>query len=123
MIRAEIFLHEELKSKEPDDNHGKYVGMFERRLEKGQHFHQPYMGCREFAADVLPVSGEEKPIPVSMDHGLMLYDFQFPTRPGDHRNWEKNGKPHPLYFNARLVEGVVSVPQRKDALGWKGGQA
>jgi hypothetical protein len=26
--------------------------MFERRLAAGQHFHHPYLGCREFAADV-----------------------------------------------------------------------
>ena len=38
----------------PDDNMTKFVEMFKRRVEKGQHFHQPYFGCREFVAEVLP---------------------------------------------------------------------
>jgi CRISPR-associated protein Cas5d len=33
-------------------SHGKFAEMFERRLAAGQHFHHPYLGCREFAADV-----------------------------------------------------------------------
>ena len=33
-------------------SHSKFVEMFERRLATGQHFHHPYLGCREFAADV-----------------------------------------------------------------------
>jgi CRISPR-associated protein Cas5d len=36
------------------DNVSKFVEMFERRVAKGQHFHQPYFGCREFVAEVLP---------------------------------------------------------------------
>lgn len=38
-----------------DDYRGsraKFIEMFERRLATGQHFHHPYLGCREFAADV-----------------------------------------------------------------------
>src|SRR5579871_6836792 len=38
----------------PDEDPGpdsitKYVGMFQRRVAKGQCFHRPYFGCREFA--------------------------------------------------------------------------
>ena len=47
----------------PDDNKSKFVEMFRRRVEKGQHFHQPYLGCREFAGEVLPVD-EETPQPI-----------------------------------------------------------
>ena len=35
-----------------EDNIRKFEEMFERRLEKGQFFHAPYLGCREFAARV-----------------------------------------------------------------------
>ena len=31
------------------DTVAKYVGMFQRRVAKGQCFHRPYLGCREFA--------------------------------------------------------------------------
>ena len=37
----------------PSDNITKFVEMFQRRVEKGQHFHQPYFGCREFIANLI----------------------------------------------------------------------
>ena len=39
----------------PEDTMGKHVEVVTCRLEKGQTFHQPYLGCREFAAVVEPV--------------------------------------------------------------------
>src|SRR2546423_1437579 len=39
----------------PEDTLAKHVDMVTRRLEKGRTFHQPYLGCREFAAEVEPV--------------------------------------------------------------------
>jgi CRISPR-associated protein Cas5d len=38
----------------PDDNMQKFEQMFTRRLAKGQSFHAPYLGCREFAARFEP---------------------------------------------------------------------
>ena len=34
----------------PEDNLRKFTEMFERRVGRGQCFHAPYLGCREFAA-------------------------------------------------------------------------
>ena len=45
------------------DTVAKFAAMFDRRLEKGQVFQQPYFGCRECAADVRAPEGDEKPIP------------------------------------------------------------
>ena len=61
----------------PDDNITKFVEMFERRVEKGQHFHQPYFGCREFVAEILPTDNFPTPFPVDRDLGLMLWDIRF----------------------------------------------
>ena len=36
------------------DNPGKFSEMFRRRLAKGQNYHQPYLGCREFPAQLRP---------------------------------------------------------------------
>lgn len=33
------------------DNYVKFAEMFKRRAKKGQYFHQPYLGCREFPCD------------------------------------------------------------------------
>ena len=45
----------------------KFQEMFLRRAEKGQCFHQPYLGCREFAADFTLVRQEE-PLPPAILH-------------------------------------------------------
>lgn len=88
-----------------DDNRAKFVEMFRRRLENGQHFHQPYLGCREFVADVRPVdSTTPEPIDDSRDLGLMLYDLQYDGK----RN-------RPMFFPASLVRGVLEVPAEPQA--------
>ena len=86
----------------PDDTEGKHLSMFNRRASKGQCFHRPYLGTREFAADFALVEGE---MPASTlpreqrnrDLGWMLHDI-------DHGNGE------PRFFRAQLREGVVGVP-------------
>lgn len=83
----------------PADNLTKFVDMFERRVAKGQHFHQPYFGCREFAADVLPANDAPPPISDSRDLGLMLWDVEYTPQ----RN-------RPRFFAARLDHGVLDVP-------------
>jgi CRISPR-associated protein Cas5d len=82
------------------DNVAKFVEMFQRRVQKGQHFHHPYLGCRECAADVVLPDGSERPIEESRDLGLMLWDIEY--RP--HGN-------EPLFFHARLDQGVLRVPR------------
>lgn len=84
----------------PADNPNKFLDMFTRRVEKGQHFHQPYLGCREFAADVLPAEDAPDPEPIDHDLGLMLWDIEF--RPEGNR---------PLFFAAHLENGVLNVPE------------
>jgi CRISPR-associated protein Cas5d len=43
--------HFEMTEKaEPGDNEGKFCDIMRRRLEKGQCYHQPCFGCREFPA-------------------------------------------------------------------------
>jgi CRISPR-associated protein Cas5d len=89
-----------------DDPVRKFEEMFERRLAKGQHFHQPYLGCREFAADVSAPPdawaaiepGVERPL------GLVFYDFEF------------GPATRPLFFDARLEFGRMRVPDRAEVL-------
>ena len=86
----------------PDDTPEKYLGMFLRRARKGQCFKQPYLGCREFSADVELIesgSDRQKPVQESRDLGWMFYDFDYSSNP-----------PAPRFFNARMEKGVVIVP-------------
>ena len=89
----------------PEDNMTKFVEMFKRRVEKGQHFHQPYFGCREFVAEVLPADDVPTPPMEPLDLGLMLWDIRFSA--------EGNT---PLFFAARLENGVLEVPANPEAV-------
>ncbi len=84
----------------------KFAEMFQRRASKGQCFNQPYLGCREFScAFRLVESLEHEPAPIkeTRDLGWMLYDMDF-SDPND---------PKPLFFRARMEDGVVAVPARE----------
>lgn len=89
----------------PDDNMAKFVDMFRRRVEKGQHFQQPYFGCREFVAEVLPVDDAPLPISETRDLGLVLWDIIY----GPDRN-------RPIFFAAKLEDGVMEVPEDPEAI-------
>ena len=105
----------------PEDTVIKHREMFLRRAEKGQCFHRPYLGCREFAANFTLLTPDE-PVPEPReestelgfgeprDLGYMLYDI-------DHDNSaDKNGvhfcseKCHARFFRAVLKDGHMNVP-------------
>ncbi|MDD2389680.1 MAG: type I-C CRISPR-associated protein Cas5c [Desulfobacterales bacterium] len=88
----------------PEDNIFKFIDMFSRRLEKGQHFHQPYFGCRECIAEIHPPIGSPKgrSIPVSKELGLMLWDVEF--------GGVEARQNTPLFFNAKLENGKMEIP-------------
>ena len=91
-----------------DESEAKYASMFERRASKGQCFHRPYLGCREFACDFKLIRQPEKdlvrPINVTRDLGFMLYDLDYVSN-------EK--EPIPLFFRAKLEEGIVNTDWRE----------
>lgn len=80
----------------------KYHAMFERRAAKGQCFNQPYLGCREFAADFRLVEPDEvaETIPDTRPLGWMLHDLDFTAA----------ANPMPRFFHADMTQGVVEVP-------------
>jgi CRISPR-associated protein Cas5d len=80
------------------DTVAKYVGMFQRRVAKGQCFHRPYLGCREFACHFAPSDGSELPLTDwNQSLGPMLYDIKFDPA-GAHR---------PGFFQAQITRGVL----------------
>ncbi len=88
----------------PEDNLVKFQEMFARRVAKGQHFHQPYLGCREFDAEVLSAEDAPPPIPETRDLGIMLWDIDYQPK-----------RRTPRFFAARLADGVLEVPEDPDA--------
>lgn len=92
-----------------DDTEGKHLDIFNRRARRGQCFHMPCLGTREFPANFkLIESGEPGPIPHESlrgerDLGWMLHDIDF-----------ANGMT-PRFFRAHMDDGLVHVPLLSDA--------
>lgn len=87
------------------DNAGKFQDIIKRRIRRGQYYSQPYFGCREFpaqfkACEALPSCPEE--LKGTRDLGYMLWDLDY----SDSENIV------PLFFRARLENGVLNVPSR-----------
>jgi len=79
-----------------DADPGKHLAIFERRARKGQCFHRPYFGCREFPVnfewcDVIP----ESELTGEQSLGFMLHDIDF----------ENEMTPH--FFRAVMCSGVM----------------
>lgn len=84
----------------PGDNPGKFQDIVTRRMAKGQCYHTPYFGCREFPAAFRAWQGGAIPtISTSCDLGFMLHDL-------DYSNPENIT---PTYFRAKLEHGVLDT--------------
>jgi CRISPR-associated protein Cas5d len=90
-----IEAHFELTGRDEADP-GKHLAIFERRVKKGQCFHRPYFGCREF-----PVNFEwceEIPDPAfsgEQNLGYMLHDMDF------------ENDMTPQFFRAVMRDGII----------------
>lgn len=87
----------------PGDNPGKFQEMMRRRVEKGQFYHQPCFGVREFPAN-FKLCTQRPPCPEELkgqrDLGWMLLDMDY-SDPVDIR---------PKFFRAIMRDGVIDVP-------------
>ncbi len=82
------------------DNPGKFQEMMKRRLCKGQCYHQPYLGCREYPAKFRLWEFDTVPtVDITTDLGLMLYDMDYS---------DKNNIT-PMYFRAKIQNGVLDL--------------
>lgn len=80
------------------DTVAKYVAMFNRRVAKGQCFHRPYLGAREFAGHFAAPAGDEEPVAGwSESLGFMLYDLRHAA----------DGTRRPGFFDAKVTNGVL----------------
>jgi len=94
----------------PEDSIIKFQEMFLRRAEKGQTFHRPYLGCREFAAHFEPVFHDQpspEPIEETRELGYMLHDMDYTGQ-----------SPTAHFFRASMGAGRVKVPPFKSGEVW-----
>ncbi|UOO77098.1 type I-C CRISPR-associated protein Cas5c [Neisseria sp. Dent CA1/247] len=90
------------------DNRKKFVEMFERRAIKGQYFHQPYLGCREFPCNFRLLEKAEDGLPredITQDFGFMLYDMDYSK--SDPRD---SNRAEPMFYQCKAEHGVIIVP-------------
>ncbi len=100
-----VHAHFELTDKAgPDDNIGKHLDTFNRRARKGQYFHAPCLGTREFPAsfELLESDVDLSALPDALrgerDLGWMLHDIDFAD----------GMTPH--FFRAQMSDGLIAVP-------------
>jgi CRISPR-associated protein Cas5d len=85
-----------------DDTVEKHYNIALRRLRKGQHYHAPYLGTREFGAKVELLENGNMPksaLSGEQNLGWMLYDLDF-SNPKDIQ---------PKFFNATMQDGVIDL--------------
>ena len=85
------------------DNPGKFKDIMMRRLRRGECYHMPYFGCREFPANFALCEEEEiktafDDVP-EKDFGLMLFDMDY----SDKENIS------PMFFRAVMKRGVIDL--------------
>jgi CRISPR-associated protein Cas5, subtype I-C/DVULG len=107
-----IEAHFELTGKgDADETEGKHLDIFNRRARRGQCFHQPCLGTREFAAAfelIEPEASLPEPREKTRDLGFGTpRDLGFVLWDIDH---QARGKPS-MFFRAMLADGVMKVPQ------------
>ena len=100
VIDAHFEMTEEANS---SDNPGKFKDIMKRRLKRGECYHTPYFGCREFPVKFCDWEDEEIHTAYESeeerDLGFMLYDMDY-SDPEDIR---------PTFFRAVMHRGVIEV--------------
>ncbi len=97
-----------------DDTVEKHFNVAIRRLRKGQCFHRPCLGTREFGASFKIIEkGEDMPkssLKGVLDLGYMLYDINY--------KFDENEKQtvSPRFFRAKLVDGILDLTDIKEVV-------
>lgn len=103
IIRADVWLPPGATDRDGNlVDAAKYRDQFRRRVARGQCYHHPYGGCREFALDFAEPDGAEQPdasLSGEIDLGRMLFDIDYGSGGNSAR-----------YFEARLTDGVLHIP-------------
>jgi CRISPR-associated protein Cas5d len=104
VIEAQIDLTDKGRA-DPAESVQKHLEIVRRRAAKGQYFHHPYLGTREFACDFALLKSEPPPPDKSLmgerDLGWMVLDLHYPGMEA-------------RFFRACMVDGVIEVPTLDD---------
>ncbi|MEG0785241.1 MAG: type I-C CRISPR-associated protein Cas5c [Christensenella sp.] len=98
-----------------EDTPEKFYCMALRRMRNGQYHSAPFLGTREFGA-AFEFIEDDVELPKSsltgeMDLGYMLYDLNYKEN-SEHTKLTVN----PSFFRAKLVDGVLCVPEKNEVV-------
>lgn len=117
-----------LKSDRNDETQEKHFNIIKRRIEKGQYFRMPCLGCSEYPVkkiclvdqfDLSDISNEV----INMgnyDLGFMLYNVRFedggiPIN-NDWNNPKFSDKASAMYYRPHMIQGVIDINRYKEGL-------
>lgn len=86
----------------PDDTEEKHYNVVLRRLRRGQYFHAPCLGTREFGAKLELIEDgaiPQSPLAGHRDLGWMLYDLDF----------SNSRDIQPRFFKAEMRDGIIDL--------------
>lgn len=117
-----------LKSTHDDENEKKHYNIIKRRLEKGQHFRTPCLGCAEFPVRKIELVEEFDKSRISpsiidrgdVDLGFMSCEMVFEDKGiplnDDWTNPVFSDKAVTKYYRPHMVNGVIDVPKYKEMM-------
>ena len=128
-VRYGVEFHFELtgeKSDHTDERAEKHYNIMLRRLQKGQFFRKPCLGCREFAVSKLELVEEFDHSQIApelkgdIDLGFMLYGMRFADggKPinGDWEHPQFSDQADAVYYRPHMIDGVIDVQRYREAM-------
>ena len=128
-VKYGIEFHFELtgeRSAHADEGAEKHYNIMLRRLQKGQCFRQPCLGCREFSVRrITPVeefdlSQVSQELRGDIDLGFMLYGMRFADggKPvnGDWEHPKFSDVADAVYYRPHMIDGVIDIAKYREAI-------
>lgn len=117
-----------LKNDREEDAENKHYNILKRRLEKGQYFRVPCLGCSEFPVKRLEMVEDFDENMISsailemgdVDLGFMSYRVDFVDKGmpvnGDWENPKFSDKASTIYYRPHMINGVIDVAKYREGL-------
>ncbi len=110
-------------SEEPDCTEAKYYSIIKRRLEKGQYFRAPCMGCREYPIKKIALTEKFDMDAVAeenrgeRDLGVMLYGLKYADEEKLREKWDPvyfSDRAEAVFYHPKMIDGFVDVKKYRE---------
>ena len=113
-------------SENEDETEEKHYNILLRRLQKGQCFRQPYLGCREFSVSSIKLVNEfdknviTDTLSGDIDLGYMLYGLKFKDNGipinNDFENPKFSDEADAIYYRPHMIDGIIDVAKYREVI-------